>query len=67
MVLGAGYSLWLCNRMLFGNLKVTSITVFQDLTRLEFSMLLPFVCLTFILGLAPEMTISVLLPSTYNF
>jgi len=67
MVLGAGYSLWLCNRMLFGNLKVTSITVFQDLTRLEFSMLLPFVCLTFILGLAPEMIISVLLPSTYNF
>lgn len=54
MVLGAAYSLWLCNRILFGNLKQTSLKAFNDLTRLEAYMLLPFLFLTILLGVAPE-------------
>lgn len=60
MVLGAGYSLWLCNRLLFGNIKRTSLIKFKDLTRLEFSVLAPFVLLTFVLGIYPEMIISIM-------
>jgi NADH-quinone oxidoreductase subunit M len=58
MVLGAGYSLWLLNRLLFGNIKRFSITKFRDLTRFEFYLLFPFVLLTFILGLFPEVLIN---------
>jgi NADH-quinone oxidoreductase subunit M len=55
MVLGGGYSLWLLNRILFGNIKNYSIAGFKDVTRQEFFVLLPFVLLTFILGLYPEL------------
>jgi len=54
MVLGAGYSLWLCNRILFGNLKQNSLKTFNDLTRLEAYILSPFVILTLVVGLMPE-------------
>jgi NADH-quinone oxidoreductase subunit M len=36
MVFGAAYSLWLLNRILFGNFKNYSIKENRDLTRLEF-------------------------------
>jgi NADH-quinone oxidoreductase subunit M len=60
LVLGAAYSLWLQNRMLFGNIKNYSISSFRDLTRFEFNMLLPFMLLTIILGLYPEIITSYL-------
>lgn len=60
MVLGAGYSLWLLNRLLFGNSKNIAILYFKDLTRLEFYLLLPFVFLTFLLGVFPEFIVNYL-------
>ena len=54
LVLSAGYSLWLCNRLLFGNFKSYSIVLFRDLNRREFSVFFPFVFLTFFVGLYPE-------------
>jgi NADH-quinone oxidoreductase subunit M len=54
LVLSAGYSLWLCNRILFGNFKNYSIIYFKDLTRREFFVFFPFVFLTFLIGLYPE-------------
>jgi NADH-quinone oxidoreductase subunit M len=54
MVLGGGYSLWLLNRILFGNIKIFSIKNFKDLNRQEFYYLLPFGFLTILLGLCPE-------------
>jgi NADH-quinone oxidoreductase subunit M len=57
MVLGGAYSLWLLNRILFGNIKNFSITEYQDLTRLEFYYLLPFGFLTILLGVYPELLI----------
>jgi len=54
MILGAGYSLWLCNRIIFGNVKQYSIVTFKDLTRREFFIFLPFIFLTFLLGLYPD-------------
>jgi NADH:ubiquinone oxidoreductase subunit 4 (subunit M) len=64
MVLGAGYSLWLCNRILFGNLKQKSVDTFYDLTRLETYTLIPFLVLTFVLGIFPETVICFLNAST---
>jgi NADH-quinone oxidoreductase subunit M len=58
MVLGGAYSLWLLNRLLFGNIKNFSITEYQDLTRLEFYYLAPFAFLTIILGIYPQFLIS---------
>jgi NADH-quinone oxidoreductase subunit M len=58
MVFGAAYSLWLLNRLLFGNIKNYSIQEYKDLTRLEVYYLLPFGFLTIILGLFPELIIS---------
>ena len=60
MVLGAGYSLWLCNRIIFGNIKQYSIVTFKDLTRREFFVLLPFVTLTFLIGLYPDIIVNIL-------
>lgn len=57
MVLGGGYSLWLLNRITFGNIKNFSIKEFQDLTRIEFFYLLPYAILTILLGIYPELII----------
>jgi NADH-quinone oxidoreductase subunit M len=54
MVLGGGYSLWLLNRILFGNIKNFSINYFSDISRIEFFYLLPYVFLTIFLGIYPE-------------
>jgi len=54
MVLGAGYSLWLLNRILFGNLKLYSIVCFKDLNRLECYCLIPFCLFTIFIGFYPE-------------
>jgi NADH-quinone oxidoreductase subunit M len=57
MVLGAGYSLWLLNRLLFGNPKNIAVAHFRDLTRLESYMLSPFIFLTFLIGIYPELIV----------
>jgi proton-translocating NADH-quinone oxidoreductase chain M len=67
MVLGAAYSLWLCNRIGFGNLKTYSIFEFYDLSRREYYTLLPFVFLTFLIGLYPEILISYIRASVISF
>lgn len=53
MVLGAGYSLWLCNRVCFGPISV-GITAYSDLTRREFWILFPLAIGILWLGLYPE-------------
>ena len=57
MVLGGSYSLWLLNRILFGNIKRYAITEYYDLTRLEFYYLLPFAILTIVFGIFPNLLI----------
>ena len=64
--LGVGYSLWLCNRISFGNVKQYSILEFKDLTRREFYIFVPFILLTFILGFYPNIIICYLKASILN-
>jgi len=64
MVLGAAYSIWLCNRILFGPMpehnpsKIHSsasyLTHFTDITRREFFVFLPLVLLTLWMGIYPD-------------
>jgi proton-translocating NADH-quinone oxidoreductase chain M len=66
MVLGAVYSLWLANRICFGNLKLFSVQEFHDLSRREFMMLFPFVILTFLLGIFPDRVLNTMHIASLN-
>jgi proton-translocating NADH-quinone oxidoreductase chain M len=66
MVLGAAYSLWLCNRVLFGTLHVEYISQYSDLSRREVAVLCPLVLCTLWVGLYPEIFVDVMHMSTTN-
>lgn len=54
LILGAVYGIWLCNRLIFGQLRIFSLQKFADLTRREFAILLPLIILIFIMGIYPS-------------
>ena len=54
MILGGGYSLWLFNRVAFGNIKIQYMNVFSDVDKREFATLFPLIILTLVMGIYPE-------------
>ena len=54
MILSGVYSLWLYNKMSFGNLKVQYISSFSDINFREFNVLFPLIVLTIFLGIYPN-------------
>ena len=54
IILGGAYSLWLFNRLSFGNLKTQYINEFQELNRREFWTFFPLIILTLVMGLYPK-------------
>jgi len=54
MILGAGYSLWLCNRILFGPITITYITQYNDISFRELAVLTPLLLCTLWMGIYPE-------------
>jgi proton-translocating NADH-quinone oxidoreductase chain M len=54
IILSGAYSLWLFNRISYGNVKVQHIQNFSDISLREFHVLLPLIFLTIFLGLYPE-------------
>nr|YP_665649.1 NADH dehydrogenase subunit 4 [Nephroselmis olivacea]AAF03176.1 NADH dehydrogenase subunit 4 [Nephroselmis olivacea] len=54
MVLGAAYSLWLYNRVVFGNFKPNFINVYSDCNRREVFMFLPLIIAVLWMGIYPE-------------
>ena len=55
MVLGGAYSLWLFNRISYGNLKTQFLgNIFLDLNKNEFYSLLPLIIGTLFMGIYPE-------------
>ena len=54
VVLSAVYSLWLFNRIAYGNLKVQYIKQFYDINYREFMVLVPLIFLTIFLGVFPD-------------
>lgn len=54
MVIGACYSLWLFNRISYGNLKTQYFTYYSDISKREFFIFLPLILGTLVMGLYPE-------------
>jgi len=55
MVLGGCYSLWLFNRIAYGNLKTQYITNFIDINKREMHIFFPFLLCTLLVGVFPEL------------
>jgi proton-translocating NADH-quinone oxidoreductase chain M len=58
VILGGAYSLWLLNRIAFGNMKVQYCEKFLDLNKREFICFLPLILGTIFLGLLPNIILS---------
>jgi NADH-quinone oxidoreductase subunit M len=54
VILCGAYSLWLYNRLIFGNLKINNTLIFKDLDFKEFSILFPLLLLTLLMGIYPK-------------
>jgi len=54
MVIGGAYSLWLFNRVSYGNLKTQYTTQFSDISFREFATFLPLILGTLVTGLYPN-------------
>jgi proton-translocating NADH-quinone oxidoreductase chain M len=54
VILSGAYSLWLYNKMTFGNLKVTFLSKFQDINFREFFIMFPLFIYIVILGIFPS-------------
>lgn len=60
MILSAAYSLWLCNRVLFGQLNVDFISSYTDVTKREVSVLFPLIVCTMWMGIYSEIFLDVM-------
>jgi len=54
MVLGGCYSLWIFNRLSFGNIKVQYLRQFMDINKREFGTLFPLSLLVLLMGIYPD-------------
>ena len=66
MILGGAYSIWLYNRVVFGNLKPFFIDTFMDVNRREFFIFLPFVFCVLWMGFYPEVFLEPMHTSVAN-
>lgn len=58
VILSGAYSLWLYNRMIFGNIKENYTILFKDLIFREFVIMFPLIFFVFLLGLFPNLFLS---------
>jgi proton-translocating NADH-quinone oxidoreductase chain M len=66
MILGAAYSLWLYNRVVFGNFKPNFLPKFSDLNRREVLIFLPFIAGVIWMGVYPEVFLECMHTSVSN-
>ena len=67
MVLGGAYSLYLANRILFGNINLNAIGVSVDLNKREIATLFPLFILVLVIGLYPNIFLDAIHVSCSNF
>lgn len=71
MILGGAYSLWLYNRIVYGNLKKNEnyvyLKYYYDINRREFYVFIPLILGTIILGIYPNILLQSLDASLLNF
>jgi proton-translocating NADH-quinone oxidoreductase chain M len=58
VILSGAYSLWLLNRIAFGNMKVQYYEKFLDLNKREFICFLPLIIGTLLLGISPNIVLN---------
>ena len=58
IMLSAVYSIWLVNRIIFGNLKITYIKQYYDLTSHEVIVLLPLFFYVIYFGIFPNVILN---------
>jgi proton-translocating NADH-quinone oxidoreductase chain M len=58
VILCGGYSLWLYNRIVFGNIKINYTLKFTDISFREFSIMFPLFLFIFIMGIYPTYFLS---------
>nr|AIU44701.1 NADH dehydrogenase subunit 4 [Cyanophora paradoxa] len=58
IILGAAYALWLCNRIIFGVLKVRHVNYIGDITMREFVLLFILSLATVLIGIYPNLFFS---------
>jgi proton-translocating NADH-quinone oxidoreductase chain M len=66
VILCGAYSLWLYNRIIFGNLKIAYVTRFEDLNFREISIIAPLVILVIFMGIYPSFFSNFIHLSTCN-
>lgn len=66
VIIGGAYSLWLLNRIAFGNLKIQYTNKFLDLSPREFVLFIPLILGTLVIGVYPEIFLSSLHMSVNN-
>nr|WCH58031.1 NADH dehydrogenase subunit 4 [Hypnea brasiliensis] len=66
MILGAAYSIWLFNRISFGSIKLNYLSIYQDMSRREFFILIPITILVVWMGVYPNAFLSDIHSSLYN-
>jgi NADH:ubiquinone oxidoreductase subunit 4 (subunit M) len=80
MVLSAIYSIWLYNRLIFGEIKNVNISIrfydsfifkkwfkkFSDINKRELYIFIPLIILNFILGIYPSLVLNVTYISIIN-
>ena len=66
MVIGGAYSLWLFNRIAYGNIKIQYTTQFLDISFREFVTFLPLILGTLLTGLYPNIFLSSIHMSVNN-
>lgn len=60
MIVGGCYSLWLFNRIAYGNLKTQYINNFSDLTKKEIVVFIPLIVGTFVMGIFPNIFLNLI-------
>ena len=66
IVISGCYSLWLFNRIVYGNLKTQYFNAFLDLNKLEFLIFAPLVSAIILMGLLPAVFLNCLHMSVNN-
>ena len=58
VILSGGYSLWLYNRIIFGNIKINYTLKFSDISFREFIVIFPLFFFILLMGLSPTYFLS---------
>jgi NADH:ubiquinone oxidoreductase subunit 4 (subunit M) len=62
---GSLYSIWLYNRVFFGNLKIQYNALYFDISRREFWLFFPLIFMVLLLGITPSFFLDYLYSSSF--